>query len=486
MSVENGSSVDRRLSAPFVLLMLCLLALLVSLIGLYRTSSITQTRMADLQVSWQAIMEGEIDGTELLATDRLMQSVVRPVPAVRSAAGWSLGMAALSLVFIAWLVSVIRSSSRTRQSMTDQQGRNSQAAVDKLLDEIAPLASGDLGVKATSSEGAAGALADGFNYAIGELRRLVGSQLSTSRTIADSVGQSQALADNIEQHCTRQSDRLHQSSNLLLCLSNTTGDLSASAAESTVTTKLIVDRVVAVSKALKFSLQHVQEARDESGNTTRLLQSLVAYVKAIDEGNASVKDIARRTELLALNTTIRVSASAGQSHAGDNSSSDIGRLTEDVATLAETLGQATGDIGSLANASAADTAEALMALQRITQTLDDHIGQLQSAEILLDEIRVNATATNTQTMSMAENTAMNASVIRDLSENMDLINQITQQTVQNVSDHVESLESVKKLATDLRQSVSDFTLSDDAEASAIEDGTVSGARRAAERAVFNG
>ncbi|MFK7857490.1 MAG: methyl-accepting chemotaxis protein [Granulosicoccus sp.] len=483
MAVHNNAFHENRIGLPAVLLSLCLLALVVSLFGLFRTSGVTQTRVNDLQISWQTLMEDGVDGAEVVATNRLMQGVVRPVPAVYSAAGWSLALGALSLVFFGWLLLTVRSVQRKRASGGELEARNDQAATARLLDEMAPLASGDLRVRATASDGTAGALADAFNHAVSELQRLAGIQLSTSRTLGESVSKSQELATAIERQCTQQTGHIHQSSNVLLGMSSSTGALSANAAETSVTTQVILDKVDHVHAALKASSKQIDSMRRDSDLSVSLVQSLSQYVHPIEDSFAVLEDLARHTELLAVNTTIRASSVSATADLG---SDDVSRLTDEVARLGDALGRATDDVRSLIRSISVDSTEAITCMRRVYSGCDKQFVQMDSLADALAQIRTHTSSVHTHAVHVAEEAVVHAGVVRNLSENMNLINQITEQTGQDARTNAASMDGLKRLANDLRQSTSDFILTDSDVNAADTQPTKSVARRAAERAAING
>jgi len=481
MSANRSNAQVNRLGVPAVLMSLCLLALIVSLFGLFRTSGLTQTRVDELQASWQELMNDGVEGSEIVATDRLMQSVSRPVPAVHSAAQWSFAMGVLSLVLFVWIMMTLRSIQRSQQSADIQQAQNDQAAMAKLLDEMAPLASGDLAVRATMHDGASGALADAFNHAVSELQRLAEIQLSTSRALGESVNQSHELATVIEQQCSQQSGHIHQSSNSLLGMSSSTGALSANAADTAVAAKSVLDKTDKVTTDLNTISKQLDGVRRDTDLAISLMHSLKQHTHSIEDGIALLEDLTRRTDLLAVNTTIRVSSAKSDATCGD-----VSRLTDEVARLAEALGQTHTDITTSMRSMSADTSEAATCMQRLHDSYDAQTAKTRSITHSLVHIRSQSQAMHKHSVNMAEQAVLYAGVVKELSENLNLINQITEQTGQDARTNAQSVEGLKKLANDLRQSTSDFSLPDKHSTKPDNQEVISISRHAAGRAVING
>lgn len=479
------TSQDKTLSVPFILLMLSLFALLVSLFGLQRTAGIANERLNELQVAWEAVQDGTVEGSELVAADRVIERMAVPVPVVQNSARWSLGLALLSLALLAWLVVASRRANQIRNDYDDSRERNEQASIIKLLDEMAPLASGDLRVRATVTEAMTGALADAFNYAVSELRWLVGTMRQSAVQVEESVKRSRSTADTVAKACSDQTMQIHRSSNFLLSMSGTMAELSADAAESSSAAQAAVEKADSGVHALDSSLSRLSIIRDEADSTTRLMHRLAENVRAIDEHVLAVQEVAKRTDLLALNTTIRASAGS-RSVSGSDAAADLGRLSDEVAQLADVLGQATRDIGSLTRTISQDAGDTVQSMEHTTAELAAGVEQTQQAAIALHAIRSDSQAVHHRVTLMAEKTMEHSGIVRQLSENMDLISRITQQTSDGVNANSQSLDELQELASELRQSLSDFRLPAKTTPQHMQSKTTpSDARKAADRAVIH-
>jgi hypothetical protein len=74
-----------------------------------------------------------------------------------------------------------------------KETERNQQAILRLLDELAPLADGDLTVQATVTEDITGTIADSINYAIGVLRDLVATINQSAIQLDGATRQTQAL-----------------------------------------------------------------------------------------------------------------------------------------------------------------------------------------------------------------------------------------------------------------------------------------------------
>lgn len=473
---------QRRLGAPLICLALSLLALIVSIVSLFNTASIANRYAVEFQTTWQALQNGPVEGSEIVAANRLMSSVLSPTQQLQDGAMLSLGLCGLCFVLFCWLIYAVRRTQLEQTSAQVDQEFSEHAAVIKLSDEISPLASGDLRTIATVSESATGSLAEAFNHAISELRWLVSLLGSSAEHLSDSVNRSRHTAEKVSVACAEQSRQIHRSSNHLFSMSATMSGLSADASESTLAAQTAVNKAEAAGLALGASLKTLSAIRDEADNTTRLMHRLADNVEAIDERVVRVQEVAKQTDLLALNTTIR--ASAGSRHASANdAAADLGRLSDEVAQLAEVLGQTTRDIGSLTRIISQDASETVKSMEHIAAELVSGVQQTQHANDALFVIQGNSRALHERVLVMTERCLEQSGTVRQLTENMDQLNQITDQASEGVALSSSSLDELQELSTELRQRMAEFQLPNTEPASSHKADLPSAARRAADRAV---
>ena len=488
MDARRKAAYEGRSIAPFILLMLSLLALVVSLIGLYRSSMITHARVADLQISWQALVEGDVQGSDLLVTDRMMRGIARPVPAVESAAGWSLAMAAMSVIFLTWLILSARSAERARERDNNNSERNAKAAMAKLLDEMAPLASGDLDVRATAHNGTSGALADTFNYAVGEMQRLTAAQLVTSRAITDTVKKSQLISGEIEQRCVEQSSHLHRSSNHLLGMSSTASELAAHTADTSHMINKVADDAGSGVNALHIGLRQLHDARTHTKASLKRLQSLSAHIRHIDETVVQLEEIAQRADVMALNSTLRASAAGKQNSSEHQLASIVNELSQELAALVEEISRNNAGVTMIMSNIRNDEAAAMELMQGVLSAYEHQLQQADLVDNILQRIQADIHALQQHVSIMSAQALQHAGVVTELSNNMDLINQITQETVDDMRNNADHLDELRKLANESRQNLSDLNMPDSSGYETPvteEDGARQAADEAADREIIN-
>src|SRR5690606_40442244 len=98
----------------------------------------------------------------------------------------------------------------TRQRLAETAATNerNQAAILRLLDEIADLADGDLTAEATVTEDFTGAIADSINYSIDQLRALVETINHTALQVAKAAQETQSTAMHLAEASEHQAQEI--------------------------------------------------------------------------------------------------------------------------------------------------------------------------------------------------------------------------------------------------------------------------------------
>jgi len=143
--------------------------------------------VASLRYDYAALRDRASSG--VIETGAPLEPVSQTTVAQRSSlAPWLFALFPLlasALAAAAWLFYQLSQQAVVEKpAIRTVDSRANQNAILQLLDEMEPLAEGDLRVEATVSEAMTGALADAFNYAVTELRWLVGAIKGSAAQVA--------------------------------------------------------------------------------------------------------------------------------------------------------------------------------------------------------------------------------------------------------------------------------------------------------------
>lgn len=373
--------------------------------------------------------------------------------AINRMQNFALIAAALGTALFAMLLWGLWQNAVNRRTTTLGKVRNEQDAILRLLDEITPLAQGDLRINATVSEASTGAIADAVNYAVSELRRLVHAVTDSADLVKVSVAETRDSAQHLAKASSVQAREIHRSSNYLSVMSDTMAQLSAHAVESSRIADVSVQKARAGNLAVQDTVNGLQRIREQADMTTRLMQRLVETASSINERVVDIQAVAKRTDLLALNATIRTASAAG-----GGMQSNISELSDDVAYLAETLGRTSRDIANLSDLIEQDANLTLESMSKTVVELNTGQRKAQHASANLLEIDRVSHELNGLISDIASKSLRQAGVVKQLSANMGVINNITHESATQLQGSAQSLELLQKMTAELRASVSDFTL----------------------------
>lgn len=471
MSIKNSaqqiSKTNWRASIPLYLLPISLLLVLLTLWSLSDIVPQRVDSMAELASGWQTLQNqvlastiepavsgtsDKFDITRLRGFDQLVRDVTqsdtsRATDLIRRAVILLL----VSMLLFIWLLYERRVQRRQQLHVSDRRMDREQDAILTLMNEMAPLASGDLRVRASVSEAMTGALADGFNYAVSELRWLVATVSDSARQVSSSAEQSRVAAQTLASACNVQAREIHRSSNYLNAMSDTMAQLSAHAGESSRMATVSFSEAQVASALTEKNVEGLLRIRDDATMTTRLMHRLADNAAAIDLQVSAILDVAERTDLLALNSTIRAAADV-------QGRGDLSRLSDDVGLLADRLGTVARDIASLTRIIQQDAIEAVRAMEQTNSELAGGLELAEQTRTSLASIDAVSRELKLLVGDMAGKTVLQSGVVRRLSSNMSVINTITQDNASGARNAAAGLDELQELAVELKKGVSDFLL----------------------------
>ncbi|MDB5805151.1 MAG: pilJ [Betaproteobacteria bacterium] len=372
-------------------------------------------------------------------------------------------LVALALITAYFLFQVYRVDQQQREIEADRRREEAvkleaeakkvndqnQAAILRLMNELAEVADGDLTVQATVTEDITGAIADSVNFTIEELRNVVlrinqaTAQVSTASEAAQRTSAQLLAAQD------KQSNEIRQTGESVLRMAQDINQVSSGARQSADVARQSLSAAEKGMGAVQNSIAGMNEIREQIQETSKRIKRLGESSQEIGEIVELISDITEQTNVLALNAAIQA-ASAGEAGRG------FTVVAEEVQRLAERSGEATKQIGAIVKTIQTDTQDAVSAMEKSTQgvvegaKLSDAAGQAlgeigQVSRRLAELIEGISKTTSTQ----AESAAVVAKNIQDILN-------ISEQTSKGTRQNADSVRQLAALAQELKQSVSGF------------------------------
>ncbi|MEK1834914.1 MAG: methyl-accepting chemotaxis protein, partial [Pseudomonas sp.] len=363
--------------------------------------------------------------------------------------GYVLGLLALMSIILIGLV-MVRETNRQLRETAEKNERN-QNAIMRLLDEIEDLADGDLTVTASVTEDFTGTIADSINYSVDQLRDLVATINLTAGQVAAAVQETQATAMHLAQASEHQAQQISEASTAINDMAQSIDQVSANAAESSAVAERSVEIANKGNEVVHNTIHGMDNIREQIQDTAKRIKRLGESSQEIGDIVSLIDDIADQTNILALNAAIQASM-AGDAGRG------FAVVADEVQRLAERSSAATRQIETLVRAIQADTNEAVISMEQTTTEVVHGARLAQDAGVALEEIEGVSKTLAALIQSISNAAQQQTSSAGQISLTMNVIQQITTQTSSGSTATAESIGNLAKMASQLRRSVSGFTL----------------------------
>jgi len=363
--------------------------------------------------------------------------------------GYVLGLLALASIILIGLV-MVRETNRQLRETAEKNERN-QNAIMRLLDEIEDLADGDLTVTASVTEDFTGTIADSINYSVDQLRDLVATINLTAGQVAGAVQETQATAMQLAEASEHQAQQISEASMAINEMAQSIDQVSANAAESSAVAERSVEIANKGNEVVHNTIHGMDNIREQIQDTAKRIKRLGESSQEIGDIVSLIDDIADQTNILALNAAIQASM-AGDAGRG------FAVVADEVQRLAERSSAATRQIETLVRAIQTDTNEAVISMEQTTTEVVRGARLAQDAGVALEEIEGVSKTLAALIQSISNAAQQQTSSAGQISLTMNVIQQITSQTSSGSTATAESIGNLAKMASQLRRSVSGFTL----------------------------
>jgi twitching motility protein PilJ len=357
----------------------------------------------------------------------------------------------LAIISLGGLLWSLNRAQRQRLDETTELNNRNQEAIMRLLDEIGALAENDLTVKATVTEDMTGAIADSINFAVENLRDLVGTINDTSAQVASSAQETQATAMHLAEAAEHQAQEINSASSRITEIASSIDQVSRNSAESADVAQRSVQIATKGAGVVRETIAGMDSIRDQIQETSKRIKRLGESSQEIGSIVELINDISEQTNILALNAAIQA-ASAGEAGRG------FAVVADEVQRLAERASNATKRIETLVQTIQSDTNEAVSSMEQTTSEVVAGARLAEDAGTALGEIE--SVSSNLADLILGISTAarQQSAAATNITETMNTIQSITAQTSQGANQTAQSIGNLAQLAANLRRSVADFKL----------------------------
>ncbi|MEM8816226.1 MAG: methyl-accepting chemotaxis protein [Pseudomonadota bacterium] len=361
-----------------------------------------------------------------------------------------IGVAALLVLLLIGINSKLSAFEGMAREQAYQNERNQQAIL-RMLDEMGSLADGDLTIEATVTEDITGTIADSFNYAIEELRKLVATVNETAIMVDTASKQTENTASHMARAAETQTREISAATDSIVSMAASIEEVSGNAERSSDVARHSVEVAHKGGEAVRRTIDGMNTIRETIQETSKRIKRLGESSQEIGNIVELINDIAEQTNILALNASIQASM-AGEAGRG------FAVVADEVQRLAERSTNATKQIEVLVSTIQADTKEAVVSMERSTTDVVGGALLAENAGAALDEIEQVSNQIASLVQNISSSARQQAGSAADVTKRTTRLSELSEQTGKATTATAAAIAKLSELASALRRSVSGFTL----------------------------
>ena len=368
-----------------------------------------------------------------------------------------IGLIVFAILMVLVLIVVNKGSAKfeiTAREHAEQNERNQQAIL-RLLDEMGSLADGDLTVAATVTEDITGTIADSFNFAIEELRKLVATVNETAIMVDSAAKQTENTAAHMARAAENQAREINAATESVVSMAVSIEEVSGNAERSSDVARHSVEVAHKGGEAVRRTIDGMNAIRETIQETSKRIKRLGESSQEIGNIVELINDIAEQTNILALNASIQASM-AGEAGRG------FAVVADEVQRLAERSTNATKQIEVLVRTIQADTNEAVVSMERSTTDVVGGALLAENAGAALDEIEQVSNQIASLVQNISGSARQQAGSAADVTRRTTRLREISEQTGKATTATAAAISKLSELASQLRKTVAGFTLPNEA------------------------
>jgi methyl-accepting chemotaxis protein len=350
---------------------------------------------------------------------------------------------------------LVTAEARELQRRVSEEHAQTQNNIVDLLTVVSDASDGNLTVRAHTSAGSLGNVADAFNLLMESLERLVGEvfkQVSETERAVQSISQ---VARKMMVGATSQAKEVGAARQLVDDVVRQISEVSANADGASSASRRTADTAEQGEKAVENVIHGMESLRANVQSGAKKMKTLGDRSMEITSIVGTISRISEQTNMLALNAAIEA-ARAGEHGRG------FSVVADEVRKLAERATSATKDIEKLVKAINAETSDTIRAIEQQTQVVEEESKTVGVAGESLRKIRTASDQSAGLVASITAVTRTQVEQAQRVARTMETVSSIANDTQQGAESTVTTINSLVQLSSTLRKSVSQFRVTNGA------------------------
>ena len=324
--------------------------------------------------------------------------------------------------------------------------------LSRVNDMLNIVASGDLSRKLDESgKDEFALLSKNCNLLIDSLRKLIESIVNRSSQLAAAAEETSAVTAESTKAIEEQRNQVEQAASATTEMSSTAQTVLSSANDALGEIKHADDEAERVKTISGRNRQTIEQLASEVDSAAQVINQLQQDSASIGSILDTIRGIAEQTNLLALNAAIEA-ARAGEQGRG------FAVVADEVRTLASRTQESTSEIQTMIEALQTGAGKAVTVMDAGKSKAADCVSQSEEADKALETITHAVHEAFDRSSQIATAAEEQSVVAHEISENLESIVAIAEQTTAGSQQTAASSSEVAKLAEELQQSVQEFKL----------------------------
>ncbi len=346
-------------------------------------------------------------------------------------------------------INVALVEARELRNRVAEENQQTQSNIVDLLSVVSDASDGNLTVRAQTTAGSLGNVADAFNLLMESLERLVGE---VSKQVADSERAVQSIAQvarKMAAGATNQTKEVNSARQLVDDVAKQISQVSSNAEGASAATKRTAETAEQGEKAVENVIHGMESLRANVQSGAKKMKNLGDRSMEITSIVGTISRISEQTNMLALNAAIEA-ARAGEHGRG------FSVVADEVRKLAERATNATKDIEKLVKAINADTSDTIKAIEQQTQVVEDESRTVGAAGESLRKIRTASDQSAGLVAGITTSARVQVEQAQRVAKTMETVSSIANDTQSGADMTVQTVNELVRLSSELRKSIGQF------------------------------
>lgn len=355
----------------------------------------------------------------------------------------------LLIISLGGLGYVYRFESEKKKGELKAESDRNKKSVNKLLNEMVYLQTGNLTKKTTVEEGITLDIADSINATIDSLVVVVTKIKNSSLVMKQKTNEINLVSTKLLDATEKQSDSIVGANESINNIARAINKISEKTKESLITAQNSAEASNLGACQVRESIESMNAISNNMEETVVLMKKVSDSSKQISEVISLLSDITEETNILAFNATVQA-AKAGEAGKG------FKVVADSIQELADNAAEATRRVGALIATVQTDIHSVGSSIERTNKEVERGVELSENAGQSLNEITEISNKLAEIVKSISSDANTNADAARQISHNMSAILKVTEETKKSTKKTTNSITEIDKMSSELSESVKTF------------------------------